>query len=92
MITVTVAAGTLTFVGPAGLLERPSDEEIRRRIATAAVPEFDRGRAGGQHKLGLIETRLQLEFLCAGGNLHSFCQQRGVLVSANPRPRGRRLR
>lgn len=90
--SVTVAGGTLTFAGPAELLERPSDTEIAGRIDSAPVSDFDRDHARGQHKLGLIETRLQLEYLCTGGNLHSFCHARGVQMVAHPRPRGRRLR
>lgn len=90
--TVAVAGGTLTFTGPAELLVRPMDEEVRARIATAPVSDFDRLHAKDQHRLGLIETRIQLEYLCVGGNLHTVCRERGVMVTAHPRPRGRRLR
>jgi hypothetical protein len=92
-ITVMVAGGTLSFTGPAELLERPSDEEVRRRIAeTPWRLDFDRFHVEDQHRLGHIETRLQLEYLCAGGNLHTFCSSRGVHMMAHPRPRGRRGR
>jgi hypothetical protein len=92
-ITVYVAGGTLSFTGPADLLARPTDEEVRRRIAESPErPEFDQLHAASQHRLGYIETRVQLEYLCAGGELHTFCRTQGVTVTAHPRPRGRRLR
>jgi hypothetical protein len=91
-ITVAVAGGTLTFTGPAELLERPADDEISRRIAESSRSTFDRHHAESQRKLGLIETRVQLEYLCTGGNLHTFCRDRGIQVTAHPRPRGLRLR
>lgn len=96
-VTVTVAGGTMTFVGPAELLERPSDDEIRARIAeTTWRTDFDRFHVEGLHKLGHLETRFQLEFGCCqqgiGGNLHSFAQANGIRITGHPRPRGRRLR
>lgn len=90
-VTISVSGGTMAFRGPREILERPSDDEIRTRIAGSSRTAFDRHHAESQHKLGLIETRVQLEYLCTGGNLHTFCRERGVQVTAHPRPRGRKL-
>jgi hypothetical protein len=97
MMTVTVAGGTMTLTGPAELLQRPSDGEIRARIAaTVWRTAFDRVHVEGLHRLGYIETRFQLEYSCSeqgiGANLHGFALKHGVRVSANPRPRGGRSR
>ncbi len=90
-----VRSGVLDFVGPARLLESPSDEEIRARIAqvqwqSAGCREF----AESQHRLGYIRTRFELEYLCSepgiNDNLNSFALRNGVTVVANPRPRNRR--
>jgi hypothetical protein len=89
------ALGTLTLTGPAHLLETPSDAEIRARIAaTPWRTEFDKVGAESDHRLGLIETRFQLDYTCSqpgiSGNIISFGLALGVTVRANPRPRGRR--
>jgi hypothetical protein len=98
MITVTVAAGTMTFVGPEHLLERPSQEEIGRRITENAwCSQFARHHVEWQFRLGYIETRLQLEYLCSevGSDLSSYCYKNAVRMTANPLPRtvrGQRVR
>ena len=89
------ARGALTITGPAHLLETPSDSEIRTRIAaTPWRSDFDRLGAESDHRLGLIETRFQLDYACSqpgiSGNIISFGLAHGVTVRANPRPRGRR--
>jgi hypothetical protein len=95
MITVHVGGGTLSLSGPADLLGRPADDEIKVRIAANLWnSDFHRLHVEGQHRLGHIETRLQLEFLCTQqaicADFGSYCYRHGVLMTANPRPRGRR--
>ena len=91
----TVAKGTLTLSGPAELLETPSDPEIRERIgATAWRADFYRLGAESDHRLGLIETRFQLNYVCSqpgiSGNIISYGIANRVAVRANPRSRKRR--
>ena len=92
--TRNAAQGTLTFIGPADLLETPSDAEIRARIAaTPWRTEFDKVGAESDHSLGLIETRFQLNYMCSQPGIASnisFGLAHGVAVRANPRSRGRR--
>jgi hypothetical protein len=90
------AQGTLTLTGPADLLDTPTDAEIRDRIAaTSWRTAFDRLGAESDHRLGLIETRFQLNYVCSqpgiSGNIISYGIANGVAVRANPRSR-RRLR
>lgn len=90
-----VAKGTLTLTGPEELLQTPSDAEIRERIAaTPWRTDFYRVGADSDHRMGLIETRFQLEYICSqpgiSGNIVSYGIAHGVAVRANPRPRKRR--
>ena len=89
---MTLSDQSMTFTGPAELLEHPSPDEIRERIEqTTWRTAFDQAFAESQHRLGYIETRFQLDYLCSepgiATNLISFGLQHGVTVRSNRRPR-----
>ena len=89
-----VAKGSLTFTGPADLLETPSNEEILGRIAaTPWRTDFDRVGIEDFHRMGLIETRFQLNYHCSQPgilrDIVSYGHANGVAVRANPISRGR---
>jgi hypothetical protein len=91
-----VAGGIMAFTGPAHLLERPTDDEIRARIAaTEWRSEFRLQFVRTSHRLGYIETFFQLDYLCTesgiGADLSSYGQRVGVRMVSHPKPRGRRL-
>jgi hypothetical protein len=90
----TLKSGGLRLHGPADLLETPTDEEIRARIAeTPWHTGFARKAAQEDHRLGLIETRAQLEWLCAevwmAQSFPSWASGRGIRVDTIVRSRRR---
>jgi hypothetical protein len=73
------------FIGPAHLMETPTDGEIRGRINAAEWRnDSTREFVERQHRLGLIRTRFELECLCSSPsgdyNLNSFAVRYGVKI------------
>lgn len=89
-------SGSLRLMGPEELLETPASAEIEAAIAAAPWRTgFARMGALEDSRLGLIETRIQLEYLCAEAFLSdafpSWARRRGVttetIVRARPTAR-----
>lgn len=89
--------GTLRLSGPEHLLETPTREEIEARIAgTKWRTDFARIGALEYLRMGLFETRVQLEYACAevflGESFPSWAAKVGVRTEVIVRSRSSRGR
>lgn len=86
-----IRLGTLRLVGPAELLAQPTDAEIADRFAaTTWRIAFNEAGARSDHRLGLIETRVQLDYICAQvwmrQSFPSYASEHGLGVEAFVKP------
>lgn len=92
-----IAKGTTQLTGPDALVEQPPAEEIQRRIEeTPFRSEFSRLIAREDCRMGLIESRVQLDFHCADlgffARFPDYAKAHGVRMENIVHPRSSYIR